>query len=86
MYRIRLTNSTEYPVRFCGARGDLLTMNVLSDEDFLTIAQTIGENAQTVVFLFDNSQQVLEGYTELVMINHNAPGEFLITLKKAVNE
>ena len=86
MYKIRLNNGTEYPVRFCGARGDLLTMSVLSEADFLTVAQTIGGNSQTVLFLFDSSQQVLEGYTELVLVNNINPGEYLITLKKAVNE
>ena len=86
MYKIRLNNGSEYPVRFCGARGDLLTMSVLSEADFLTVAQTIGGNSQTVLFLFDSSQQVLEGYTELVLVNNINPGEYLITLKKAVNE
>lgn len=85
MYKIRLSNGAEYNVRFCGARGDLLTMSVLSEADFLTVAQTIGGNSQMIVFLFDNSQQELEGYTELVLVNNINPGEYLVTLRKAVN-
>ena len=86
MYKIRLNNGAEYNVRFCGARGDLLTMSVLSEADFLTVAQAIGDNSQTILFLFDSSQQELIGYTELLMVNNINPGEYLITLKKAVNE
>lgn len=82
MYKIRLSNGTEYNVRFCGARGDLLTMSVLSEADFLTVAQTIGDNSQTVLFLFDSSQQELVGYTELVLVNNINPGEYLVTLRK----
>lgn len=83
MYKIRLNNGTEYNVRFCGTRGDLLTMSVLSEADFLTVAQAIGDNSQTILFLFDNSQQELNGYTELLMVNNINPGEYLVTLRKA---
>lgn len=82
MYKIRLNDGTEYPVRFCSARGGLLTMEILSDIDFLSVAHLFTYQVQTVTFLYDSSQEVFEGYTELIMINGSTPGAYTITLRK----
>lgn len=82
MYKIRLNDGTEFPVRFCSARGGLLTMCILSDDSFLSIAQIFTEQSQTITFLYDNSQDVFEGFTDLIMINGNVYGEYSITLRK----
>ena len=82
MYRIRLTNGTEYPVRFCGARGGLLTMEILTADSFLTVAEVFTEQAASVTFLYDSTQEVFEGYTELVMMNGSTSGAYTITLRK----
>ena len=85
MYKIRLNDGTEYPVRFCSARGDTLTTSILTEQDFLTIAQTFTDNTQAVAFLYDSTEEDYEGYTELTMINNTTAGEYSIMLKKAVN-
>ena len=82
MYRIKLNDGAEYPVRFCSARGGLLTMEILTADSFLDVAQVFTEQAASVTFLYDSSQEVFEGYTELIMINGSTPGAYTITLRK----
>lgn len=85
MYKIRLDDGTEYPVRFCSARGDTLTASILTGQSFLTVAQTFTDNTHTVAFIYDSTEEDFAGYTELVMINGTTAGEYSIMLKKAVN-
>ena len=82
MYKIRLSDGAEYPVRFCSARGGLLTMVILTADSFLDVAEVFTEQAASVTFLYDSSQEVFEGYTELVMINGSTPGAYTVTLRK----
>lgn len=84
MYRIRLSDGTEYPARFCAARGNLLTMSIETGSSFLALAHAFSDYADPVVFLYDSTEQVFEGFSELVMINGSTRGEYLITLRKGL--
>ena len=85
MYKIRLSNGEEYPARFCSARGGLLTMSIQTDRSFLAVAHSFADYSQTVIFIYDSTQETFEGYTELVMINGIEAGEYLITLRQEAN-
>lgn len=85
MYLLRLNDGTELSCRFCSGR-ELLTMSVLSELGFLEIAEIFADPArtQTVTFFYGEMQDVYSGYTDLVMINRADPGEYLISLRRAV--
>lgn len=83
MYKIRLNNGDEYAVQFCSAREDSLIMHVLSADPLLAIAQEFTGNTGTVTFLYDNTQEIFEGYTDLASINGATKGEYIIALRKA---
>lgn len=85
MYRIRLSDGTEFPARFCSARGGLLTMGILSNGDLLSVAQAFTGNSAAITFLYDESQDVFNGYTDLIMINGSTVGEYQLTLRKGSN-
>ena len=43
MYRIRLADETELPVRWCGESGGVLTASILSDLPFLGVAEIFAD-------------------------------------------
>lgn len=85
MYRIKLSDgTTEYPARWCSARGGLLTMCILSAEQLVSIAEAFTNNTGTVTFIYDSTEETFEGFTRLIVINGSTPGEYTITLTEAV--
>lgn len=82
MYRIRLTDGTEFPTRFASARDGLLTSCIISDVDIADVAATFKGNTQTVTFIYDSSQEAYTGYDKLVLIDGTRAGEYTIALRK----
>ena len=84
MYRIRLADETEIPVRWCGESGGVLTASILSELPFLGVAEVFADAEKTrrIVFEYGGMRDVFEGYTALNLINASAAGEYLISLRK----
>lgn len=85
MYRIIINHGLQFPAGFCAAVNGLLTMSIKTDLDFLSVAQAFSA-VQTISFAYDNTEDAFDGYTALVMVNKSADDEYLITLKKEVDQ
>ena len=83
MYQLRLNDGTVLNCNFCSG-SSALVMSIASEAGFLEIAEMFTDPAltRTVTFIYGEMQDVYTGYTDLVMINHSNPGEYLISLKK----
>lgn len=82
MYRIRLNDGTEYAAIFCSASGGVLTMDIQSTEKFSAITNKFCENAQSVTYTYDSTEERYLGYTRPIMVATNAPGQYTIMLGK----
>ena len=83
MYKIRLTDGTEYNARFCAARDDLLTMAFQSFEGLVTVANVFNGNTESVTYAYDSTEDTFTGYTDIAMIQHSAADEFTVILRRA---
>lgn len=82
MYTIRLNNGAEFQALYCSARSGLLTMSIISSGDFLSVARAFSESAQSVTFIYDNTEERFIGYTRLVLVNDLGDGEYQVSLRK----
>lgn len=85
MRHIRLTDGTEYDVDLCGARGDMLMINVTSDASLLSLVATFSDPAKVerIEHWFDDTETdhiVYNGYTTLSAVALSATGK-LLTLR-----
>ena len=83
MYRIRLSNGTEYPVKFCATSGGIFTARLVTNESFLSIATEFSNelNTQTIEYLYDSTTDTFCGYTVLQSISITDSGDTIVILK-----
>lgn len=69
MFKVILTDKTEYPVAWCGCSGGALTV-ALRDGELPELAQVFGDPQKTehINFVHDNDATAYEGYTQLVAL------------------
>ena len=84
MYRLILSDGTEFNARFCSAIDGILTLSIFSENDFAYIAEQFLDSEKTarITFRYGTSQDVFDDYTDLRLINHATNGEYIISLKK----
>lgn len=84
MYKIRLNDGTEFPARWCGAAGDVLTASVMTEQSFVDIAEIFAnaEKNRAIAFLYGEMETDYEGFTKLILINGSTAGEYIISLRK----
>lgn len=70
MRSVRLANGEQYEADWCGAANGILTMNLITDESFMDIAQDFSDKTATkeIVFDYDVGQSVFKDYTNLISI------------------
>lgn len=82
MYKIRLNDGTEFPARFCSARGGILTIGITTTAEFYTVATKFCQQGQSVTFCYDGTEERYVGYTRVLAINGATAGEYQIMMEK----
>ena len=87
MYKIRLNDGTEFSTQYCAELRDKLAIRLLSELDFMQIAQIFNdaEKTQTITYIYGSMQDVHEGYTLLRVVDASYDGEYIISLRRAAN-
>lgn len=86
-YTILLADSTEYPVDWCGASGDLLAIQIKTTElDLLNAATIFSDTNATsmITFRYGEMQTEYVGYTTPIMVHdmRGQGGGVLVQLRK----
>ena len=86
MYRLTLNDGTAFDSIFCAARGNVLTLSIMTALSFLDVTALFGDPAKsgTIIFTYGEMQDVHEGFTDLFMVNGATAGQYLISLRKEI--
>ena len=84
MYKIRLNDGTEYPVKYCAASNGEFRARLITGAGFLEIAAAFSDAAKTrtMYFVYDKTEKRFDGYTDLKEITVAENGDYIIALRE----
>lgn len=90
MYKIKLSDGTEYEVNWCGVDNNILVISFEGDDTLTNYAAVFGDTNKTRVieYLYDSSSRLFDNYTYLIGLADRRwhGGDVEISLMKSVRD